>query len=192
VGAIGQAPEDRPSRLFRDERPGTDLRPCSNLHRKQAKRREERAMTGRIVVGIDGSETSMLAARWAAWEARIRGAEVTLVAAWELPMNAFAFGYVAVSDDLVKGMIKGAEDNLATALEAVRSVGVDLKVETTVVEGQASAVLLKAAENADLLVIGSRGLGGFRELLLGSVSQQCAHHAQCPVVIIRHMAAEAR
>ncbi len=62
-----------------------------------------------------------------------------------------------------------------------------IELETIAAEGQPANVLLKISEGADLLVVGSRGLGGFRELLLGSVSQQCAQHASCPVVIIRHM-----
>jgi len=61
----------------------------------------------------------------------------------------------------------------------------DVEISRSVVEGSAASALVAAAESADLLVIGSRGLGGFRGLLLGSVSQQCAHHASCPVVIVR-------
>lgn len=77
-----------------------------------------------------------------------------------------------------------ARDRLPRSVESDEAPEFD--VETRAVEGQAARVLLDASQDADLLVVGSRGLGGFRELLLGSVSQQCAHHATCPVVIVRH------
>ena len=67
----------------------------------------------------------------------------------------------------------------------------DVEIETAAVQGQqASAALIDAARDADLLVVGSRGAGGFSSLLLGSVSQQCAHHAPCPVVIVRQISAD--
>jgi len=149
-------------------------------------------MSERIVVGVDGSDTATLAVRWAAREARLRGAAVTLVAAWEIPSSALGLGMAAVSEDLVKDLVKAAEDDVAAGLDEVRSeAGSAVEVQTIVAEGQAAHVLLDASKDADLLVIGSRGLGGFRELLLGSVSQQCAHHSTCPVVIVRHMHAAA-
>jgi nucleotide-binding universal stress UspA family protein len=144
-------------------------------------------MTERIVVGVDGSETAELAARWAAREARLRGATLELVTAWEVAPVAYGYGYVAIPEEFLKGLVKAAEDTMAAALEVVRAEAPDVEVQTTVVEGPAAQVLLEAAEGAELLVMGSRGLGGFRELLLGSVSQQCAHHARCPVVIVRHL-----
>ena len=144
-------------------------------------------MTEKIVVGVDGSETAKLATRWAAREARLRGATLELVSAWEIPINTYGSSFAMISDDFVKGLIKGAEDELAVALEEVRAEAGQIEVDTTVVEGQPASVLLAASKNADLLVVGSRGLGGFRELMLGSVSQQCAHYAACPVVIVRHV-----
>jgi nucleotide-binding universal stress UspA family protein len=68
--------------------------------------------------------------------------------------------------------------------EAIPDAG-DIRIERRVVEGAAAAVLVEESRGADLLVVGSRGHGGFAQLLLGSVSQQCAHHAECPVVIVR-------
>lgn len=144
-------------------------------------------MSGRIVVGIDGSDTAGMAARWAADEARLRGATLELVSAWELPTSLYASNYAVVTDEIMKDFRKNAEDILADALQEVRTENSDLEVETRAVEGQAAHVLLDASKRADLLVVGSRGLGGFRELLLGSVSQQCAHHSMCPVVIVRHL-----
>jgi nucleotide-binding universal stress UspA family protein len=136
---------------------------------------------------VDGSETAELAVRWAASEARERGATVELVAAWEVPTNTYGFGFAPLNEDVVKGLVRAAEENIGAALDVVRAEAGDIEVDTTVREGQAAAVLLEASRNADLLVVGSRGMGGFRELLLGSVSQQCAHHATCPVVIVRHV-----
>jgi nucleotide-binding universal stress UspA family protein len=68
--------------------------------------------------------------------------------------------------------------------EAIPDAG-DVEIERRVIEGAAAAVLVEESRGADLLVVGSRGHGGFAQLLLGSVSQQCAHHAECPVVIVR-------
>jgi nucleotide-binding universal stress UspA family protein len=143
-------------------------------------------MKDRIVVGVDGSETAELAVRWAAAEARERGATLELVAAWEVPTNAYGFGFAPITEDVVKGLMKGADENIGKALDEVRNEAGDIEVMTTIREGQAAGVLLDESKDADLLVVGSRGMGGFRELLLGSVSQQCAHHATCPVVIVRH------
>ena len=144
-------------------------------------------MTERIVVGVDGSETAELATRWAAAEARRRGASLELVAAWEVPTNTYGFGLAPITEDVVKGLMQAAEENVGRAIDVVRTEAGDIDVTTSVAEGQAARVLLDAAEDADLLVVGSRGLGGFRELLLGSVSQQCTHYAACPVVIVRHV-----
>jgi nucleotide-binding universal stress UspA family protein len=148
-------------------------------------------MSGKILVGVDGSETAKLATRWAAQEARLRGAKLELVAAWEIPANASGYGFATISDtiydDFVQDLEQSAKDNLAVAVEEVRTEAEQVEVETTAVEGQAARVLLEASKDADLLVVGSRGLGGFGELLLGSVSQQCAHHSTCPVVIVRRV-----
>jgi nucleotide-binding universal stress UspA family protein len=147
-------------------------------------------MTEKIVVGVDGSETAKLATRWAAKEAKLRGAKMELVAAWEIPANTYGFGFAAITEDLMKDLIKAAEANLAAALDEVRAEAGDVEVETATAEGQAARVLLDASKDADLLVVGSRGLGGFRDLLLGSVSQQCGHYCTCPVVIVRHVHGE--
>jgi nucleotide-binding universal stress UspA family protein len=88
---------------------------------------------------------------------------------------------------MLKSLAQLAEDKLAAAVRGARAEARDVEMETIAAEGQAAKVLLETAKGADLLVVGSRGLGGFRELLLGSVSQQCAQHATCPVVIVRHI-----
>ena len=146
-------------------------------------------MSGFIVVGIDGSESARLAARWAAGEAELRHVSLELVSAWDMPAYGFSFGAAANIDDMLKALRMAAESRLAEAIDEVRAVSSGIDVSTNVVEGQAAAVLVEAARGADLLVVGSRGLGGFRDLLLGSVSEQCANHAACPVVIVRHLPA---
>jgi nucleotide-binding universal stress UspA family protein len=143
-------------------------------------------MSGLIVVGIDGSKTSLLATEWGAREAHLRGAELRLVSAWDLPTFGFSFGAASASEDLLKAVRRGAEENLGNALELARETAKDIDITTEAVPGGAAGALIDASSGADLLVVGSRGLGGFRDLLLGSVSEQCANHAACPVVIVRH------
>ena len=134
-------------------------------------------MTDVVVVGVDGSEGSLRALRWAAKEARIRGARLRLVRAWS---------YV----DQPEGNFDPSYDEEAARRvvdESVSSLGTDsagLEIERRVVCDLPARALLDAAADADLLVVGSRGLGGFQGLLLGSVSQQVAHHAPCPIVIV--------
>ena len=146
-------------------------------------------MGARVVVGIDGSETARKAARWAAREAKLRGTKLVLVSAWEIPISSYAFGngVAGIPGEMQKALAAGAEDDLAAALEEARAEAPDVEMETLAAEGHAANLLLDFSRGAELLVVGSRGLGGFHELLLGSVSQQCAHHATCPVVIVRHM-----
>ena len=135
-----------------------------------------------IVVGVDGSSGAEGALRFAVEEARLRGATLRLVTAWHVPPMAYSGGYVAPFD---RGEF---EQNAAAvgekALAAVREQTPDLEVQCVTGEGQAAHVLLEEAKDADLLVVGTRGHGGFAGLLLGSVSHQCAHHASCPLVIV--------
>jgi nucleotide-binding universal stress UspA family protein len=139
----------------------------------------------RIVVGIDGSEHSKKALRWALEEARLRSASLVVIYAWMLP--TYAAGYGFAPGDLVdpKVMSDSANEQLDKAVAEVVGDGKDVQVEGKAIQGMAAQVLVEEAGGADLLVVGSRGHGGFAGLLLGSVSQQCAHHATCPVVIIR-------
>jgi nucleotide-binding universal stress UspA family protein len=138
-----------------------------------------------IVVGVDGSEGSQAALRFALDEARLRGAEVKAVSAWHVPALAYEAGWTAAPVDQSE-YSRIAEEELAASLRTASGEGSELTVSGLVREGQAAEVLCAEAAGADLLVVGSRGLGGFRGLLLGSVSQQVAAHAPCPVVIIPH------
>jgi nucleotide-binding universal stress UspA family protein len=150
-------------------------------------------VAGRIVVGIDGSQASKDALSWAVAEARLRGDRVVAIHAWTQPFPAsFAYPTAAafpgvpitpVDDDLAEAMRRGSEELLAEAVSEVQAG--DVTIERRLVEGPAASALIEAANGAELLVVGSRGHGGFTELLLGSVSQQVANHAPCPVVIVR-------
>ena len=144
-------------------------------------------MNETIVVGIDGSASARLATKWAAREADLRHADLILVSAWNMPLDGYNFGDVPFSEEALKSLEIEAEERLAEAAEDARSVATNLWIMTQAVQGQAASVLMHASRHADLLVLGSRGLGGFRELLLGSVGQQCVNHASCPVVVVRHL-----
>ena len=138
---------------------------------------------GTVVVGVDGSDGSVQALRFALEEARIRGAALKAVNAWHIPPAVYGAGWAPASVDLDEYR-KLAEAALQKSLEDVGVAASGVTVTPVLEEGQPADVLCAEAENADLLVVGSRGLGGFRGLLLGSVSQQCAHHAPCPVVVV--------
>jgi nucleotide-binding universal stress UspA family protein len=137
-----------------------------------------------IVVGVDGSACARAALRFALHEARIRGARLRAVSAWHVPLGAYGAGLAPTPESLVEDCEEAAHDVLEQALASVGDLG-GVEIEGVVREGHPAHVLVEETHDADLLVVGSRGLGGFRELLLGSVSQQCAHHARCPVVIVR-------
>ena len=135
---------------------------------------------GRIVVGVDGSEVSGRALSWALAEARVRGATVEAVHGWHVPY-ALAFPAAAVDLPVFEDAARHLLDRMVDAAEA-HAPGVPIR--RVLVEGAATEALLDAAKNADLLVVGSRGVGGFRGLLVGSVSYQLAHYATCPAVVV--------
>lgn len=137
-----------------------------------------------IVVGIDGSEGAGRALRFAAEEASLRGTDLRIVAVWNVPAAYYAGEAVAPIpvDHFERSMRATAERQVDECLAEYP----DLKTHLIVTEGTPSQVLVEKSERAEMLVVGSRGLGGFRGLMLGSVGQQCAHHANCPVVIVPH------
>ena len=143
-----------------------------------------RAMT-RIVVGIDGSAGGVSALRWAADEARVRGATLVLVHAWHYP-------YVGGTEFVPVVTLEQVEADARLVLAKVVKQEADalagVLVEEKLVHGDAGAALVVASRDADLVVVGSRGRGGFKGLLLGSVSQHVAHRSACPVVIVRQEA----
>ena len=127
------------------------------------------------MVGVDGSVPSKAALTWAVRQAELTGAVVNAVIAWEFP--AFT-GYPALAIDVD---FEGAASSvLADAIAEVTARSPDrASIRSKVVEGNAAQALLDAAEGADLLVVGSRGHGGFVEAMLGSTGQHCVHHATC-------------
>jgi nucleotide-binding universal stress UspA family protein len=133
-----------------------------------------------IIVGIDGSDHSINAYHWAIDEARRREAEVTALFAWELPM-------VGIPGAFDREEMEGiALQFLNDQLDGVER-GNGVRINRVVAQGDPSASLLEACKrtDAEMLVLGSRGRGGFAGLLLGSVGQECASHAPCPVLICK-------
>lgn len=139
----------------------------------------------RIVVGVDGSPSSVAALRWAITEAEVTGDAVEAIIAWQHPIGAAGYGWAPVLVDDGIDMQAIAEKTLTEAIDQAARPGSTVTVERRVAEGYAASVLVDASAHADLLVVGSRGHGTFTEALIGSVSQNCAHHAKCPVVIVR-------
>jgi nucleotide-binding universal stress UspA family protein len=147
---------------------------------------------GTIVVGVDESEEAGLALRWAAREARLLGADLTVVNVGQPLDFAVPAGALSVPD-ITRG--DELEDDASHVLETALAEASDelggIEVSTKVLDGSVAGRLVEVARNAELLVVGSRGRGGVRGLVLGSVSQQCAHHSQCPLVIVRKPAVTA-
>jgi nucleotide-binding universal stress UspA family protein len=133
---------------------------------------------GRIVVGVDGSPTSLAALRFAHRQAQLTGAELHAVTTWAYPLS---FDEPVDPTDWQAN----AETILDTALGEALAASDAAGVLRHVAEGHPAGVLLASVEAADLLVVGSRGHGGFAGMLLGSVSQHVAAHSPCPVVVVR-------
>lgn len=135
---------------------------------------------GRIVVGVDGSAESLEALRWAVHQADLTGAQTEAVISWDYPT---AYGSAPMAGDF--DWAANAKVALDDAVElAVGPAGA--AVTRDVVQGHPARILLERSAGADLLVVGSRGHGGFAGLLLGSVSDHVVAHAPCPVVVVRH------
>jgi len=137
----------------------------------------------RVVVGVDGSPHSRAALRFAVDEARQRGARLEVVHSWHYPYaseSAWALAYPSAFESIQAS----AQYVLDEAERAARHWGPDIEIEPRLVCGDPAATLIDRAAGADLLVVGSRGRGGFAGLLLGSVSHQCTQHAPCPVVVV--------
>ena len=130
----------------------------------------------KIVVGMDGSDASIEALRFAADEAETLDADLTAVTVWEMP--PLALGYVSAAD--ASGAMDPWVEKAVDATLGEAGEKVTRRVET----GSASAALLRVAEDADLLVVGSRGHGALAGVILGSVSNQLANHADCPLTVL--------
>jgi nucleotide-binding universal stress UspA family protein len=139
----------------------------------------------RIVVGVDDSPSSRAALRWAVRQAVLTHGTVEAIMAWQIPMVAQGYTWAPIYVDEASGF----EEDARKALDAVIGEEVEpadrQRVSVRVVRGHPAEVLVDAAAKADLLVIGSRGHGTFADAVLGSVGRYCAHHAPCPVLIMR-------
>ncbi len=140
-------------------------------------------MSGVLVVGVDGSEGSVRALRFALREAALRGAVVRAVSVWHVPAALYAepFGFASYAR---RDYEQAARGRLRSAIERALSAAPGVPIESVVREGDAAEVLQEEALRADVLVVGARGLGGFRGLLLGSVSRRCVERAGCALVVV--------
>ena len=137
---------------------------------------------GRIVVGVDGSASSIAALEWAATYAELTNRSIDAVMTWEWPIFFGGFA-VPLPGDFDPATI--AQTELDQALATVRTLHVGIALRPIVVEGNPSPKLVEASKGADLLVVGSRGHGEFTGMLLGSVSEHCVANAHCPVLVLR-------
>ena len=139
-----------------------------------------------ILVGIDGSEHSRRALEWAVREAAFRHAPLTVLTVHQAIVSYWTAGAVAYpgDTDFAKEALDAAKAETDSVLAQVDAASQPPSVTVKAVTGLPAEELLCAAEGADMIVVGSRGAGGFKRLLLGSVSTQVTHHANCPVVVI--------
>jgi nucleotide-binding universal stress UspA family protein len=137
-----------------------------------------------IVVGVDGSHHAESALAFAAEEAALRGARLVIVSAWDIPMSMVQ-PMGSYSPQVFDDFAGNSDEIVKAAVAQVAALQPLVVCEGKTVEGQPAAVLVDEAERADMIVVGSRGRGGFANLLLGSVTQQVVHHATCPVVVVR-------
>ena len=134
----------------------------------------------RIVVGVDGSDASTAALDWAVCEARLRRAQLDVVHAWHTTF-AGASPYLAVDPTYFEDPARTALDGIVSTID---QTGLAHPVRPRLLSGSAASAILGAAHDADLVVMGTRGLGGFASLLVGAATTQVVHHAECPVVVI--------
>jgi nucleotide-binding universal stress UspA family protein len=148
-------------------------------------------VVGTIVVGVDGSDASLEALRWAAEEARLRGAKVVALHAWAfVPAAPIGDpGMIAIPAGDLAGQLdaesEAARAALGDAVAAVFGAEPDVGVEQRLVEAEAGEGLVAESRDADLVVVGSHGRSGLRAAILGSVSRHVVEHAHCPVVVVR-------
>jgi nucleotide-binding universal stress UspA family protein len=141
----------------------------------------EKPGTGRVVVGLDGSQASLDALAWAARQADLTGARLEVLAAWEWP-TSFGWAVPLPNDFDPEGEVQSTLDD---AVGTVRAAYPALTVDAHVVRGRPQPILIEASKGADLLVVGSRGHGEFVGMLIGSVSEYCTTNAHCPVLVHR-------
>jgi nucleotide-binding universal stress UspA family protein len=142
---------------------------------------EESPTPHRIVVGVDGSPSSLDALSWAARQAHLTESSLEIMMTWEWPSS---YGWAApIPDDFDPE--EDVRRSLEAAVASVRTAYPDLGIDHRVVSGHPAPILVEASKGAELLVVGSRGHGEFVGMLLGSVSEYCATNAHCPVLVHR-------
>jgi nucleotide-binding universal stress UspA family protein len=148
----------------------------------RAGRHDARESSNHVVVGIDGSDAARRALEWALEAGRVHQATVEAVHAWSVPYSGAELSGLGVFDP---GPFEAAARHIVDhAVESADASGLPAPVTRTVTDGSAATAILGAAEGADLVVVGSRGLGSFKGMVLGSVSHNLAHLATCPVVVV--------
>ena len=148
-------------------------------------------MPGSVIVGYDGSDGSLLALKWAAAAAAQRGRMLEVLTTWTMPAADLGIGASAtLQDDLIGEMRDEARQINDDGLKLIAEMGVN--ASGGVLVGRPAAILVGRSEDAELIVVGSHGAGGLTGLLLGSVSRQVAAHAQCPTIVVRPRAPEAK
>lgn len=138
---------------------------------------------GRIVVGVDGSDSSIKALHWAVRQAELTGATVEAVNSWEYPATSWASMMPGMPEDFDPQAL--ATVSLTEALEEALGAEGAAAVSKVVIIGNPAQALLDRAKGADLLVVGARGHTGLKATLLGSVSLHVTQHAPCPVTVVR-------
>lgn len=138
-----------------------------------------------IVVGYDGSEHAHVAVDWAAAEAASRGVLLTLVAATSVPLEGMRFGGSILTPDAIDDLLQRLQEATQVRADEACTAHPGLNAAVKVALGSPASVLVESSANADMVVVGSRGMGGFRGLLVGSVGVQVAANAACPAVVVR-------
>lgn len=138
----------------------------------------------KIVVGVDGSDSSKAALVWGLRQARLTGAPLQVVMAWDYPLT---YGWMVVPEgvDLGADAASELERVVKEVTEAENAADPAVEITNNVIQGHPAVVLMTEAENAALVVVGSRGHGEFAGMLLGSVSEHLSTHAPCPALIVR-------
>lgn len=139
----------------------------------------------RVVVGVDGSPASAVALAWAARYAKAVGATLRAVLAWHYPAAAGEAPIGVAPSSVTSDVERGRHEELDKAIAATLGDSPSIEIERKIAYGHPSQVLIEQSQDADLLVVGSRGHGGFAGMLLGSVSTHCVTHAACPVTVVR-------
>lgn len=142
-----------------------------------------------VVVGVDGSKESVEALCWGVGYARRTGGTVRAVMTWQQQMHGYpSYAGVAMVFPDTRDLAEEARESLGRLVKDVVGEAENPSIQQLVLEGHPAGVLVEQSKSADLLAVGARGHGAFTDLLLGSVSNHCVHHAACPVLVVRRRA----